>query len=82
METDKDHIHLMIQYIPRVSISAIVNRIKAISTKKIWNIHQDFLRRVFGKKKLFGLMVISYVQLERLVLKQFETISKIKTKAL
>ena len=35
METDKDHIHLMIQYIPRVSVSAIVNRIKSISTKRI-----------------------------------------------
>ena len=35
METDIDHIHLMIQYIPRLSISSIVNRIKSITTKKI-----------------------------------------------
>lgn len=42
MERDIDHIHLMIQYIPRVSISAIVNRIKSISTKRIWNLHQHF----------------------------------------
>ena len=32
VETDKDHIHLMIQYIPRVSISSIVNRLKSITT--------------------------------------------------
>ena len=53
METDKDHIHLMIQYIPRVSISAIVNRIKAISTKRIWNIHQEFLQKHLWREKTF-----------------------------
>jgi len=36
VETDKDHIHLMIQYIPRVSISAIVNRLKSITTYHLW----------------------------------------------
>ena len=40
METDIDHIHLMIQYIPRLSISSIVNRIKSITTKKIWELHK------------------------------------------
>ena len=53
METDIDHIHLMIQYIPRVSISAIVNRIKSISTKRIWKLHQDFLQKHFWKEKTF-----------------------------
>jgi len=53
METDKDHIHLMIQYIPRVSISAIVNRIKSISTKRIWKLHQEFLHKHFWKEKTF-----------------------------
>jgi len=53
METDIDHIHLMIQYIPRVSISAIVNRIKSISTKRIWKIHQQFLQKHFWKEKTF-----------------------------
>ena len=45
METDIDHIHLMIQYIPRISISSIVSRIKSISTKRIWKLHQAFLER-------------------------------------
>jgi len=53
METDKDHIHLMIQYIPRVSVSAIVNRIKSISTKRIWKLHQDFLQKHFWREKTF-----------------------------
>lgn len=53
METDLDHIHLMIQYIPRISISAIVNRIKSISTKRIWKLHQEFLHKHFWKEKTF-----------------------------
>lgn len=53
METDIDHIHLMIQYIPRVTISAIVNRIKSITTKRIWNLHQNYLQKHFWKEKTF-----------------------------
>ena len=45
-------IHLMIQYIPRLSISSIVNRIKSI-TKRIWSLHQNFLRKHFWKEKTF-----------------------------
>jgi len=53
METDKDHIHLMIQYIPRISVSAIVNRIKSATTKRIWNLHQDYLQKHFWREKTF-----------------------------
>lgn len=53
METDIDHIHLMIQYIPRISISAIVNRIKSITTKRIWSLHQNYLQKHFWKEKTF-----------------------------
>ena len=53
METDKDHIHLMIQFIPRLSISSIVNRIKSISTYRIWQLHSEFLSQHFWKEKTF-----------------------------
>jgi putative transposase len=53
METDIDHIHLMIQYIPRLSISSIVNRIKSITTKKIWELHKEYLKKHFWKEKTF-----------------------------
>jgi putative transposase len=58
METDKEHIHIMIQYIPRVSISAIVNRNKSISTKRILGLHQSILQKHFWKEKYFELMDI------------------------
>ena len=82
METDKDHIHLMIQFPPRVAISAIVNRIKSLSTYYIWRKIITFWLNIFGKKRPFGQMVTLFVLLERLVLKQYKNIYKIKDKAL
>jgi len=53
METDKDHIHLMIQYIPRLSISSIVNHIKSVTTYQIWQKYHNFLSKHFWKEKTF-----------------------------
>jgi len=36
MESDIDHIHLMIQYLPRISISYIIQKIKQITTFYAW----------------------------------------------
>ena len=53
IETDKDHIHLMIQYIPRVSISSIVNRLKSITTYHLWKKYKPFLKQHFWKENTF-----------------------------
>ncbi|WP_163531602.1 IS200/IS605 family transposase [Helicobacter suis] len=55
METDKDHLHLMIQYIPRISISSIILRIKQITTYRIWRESRfiPLLRRHFWNKRTF-----------------------------
>jgi len=53
VETDKDHIHLMIQYIPRVSISSIVNRLKSITTYHLWKNYRPFLKHHFWKENTF-----------------------------
>jgi len=53
VETDKDHIHLMIQYIPRVSISSIVNRLKSITTYHLWQNYRLFLKHHFWKENTF-----------------------------
>jgi len=51
MEVDKDHIHLLIDYSPNVSVSQIVRLIKQVSTKKVWI---DFdLSRYFWKQHVF-----------------------------
>jgi len=53
MESDTDHLHIMIQYIPRVSISSIVNRIKSITTYRVWENHSHYLQKHFWKEKTF-----------------------------
>ena len=46
MEVDKDHIHLLVNYSPILSVVEIVKHLKQISTYRIWrqnNNHLDFL---------------------------------------
>jgi putative transposase len=53
METDKDHIHMLLNIIPTHSVSSIVNRIKSISTNRIWKLHWSILKRNFWKENTF-----------------------------
>lgn len=55
MESDIDHIHLMIQYLPRVSISSIIRTIKQITTYRAWRETRfiPYLQKNFWKEKTF-----------------------------
>ena len=53
METDKDHIHLLLDITPNYSISSIVNRLKVISTNRIWKTQKQYLQKHFWKEKTF-----------------------------
>lgn len=50
METDKDHIHYLIETEPNISISQIVNLMKSYTTYHIWERHQKFLSKHFWKE--------------------------------
>ena len=52
MESDIDHIHFLIRYIPRLSISQIVRRLKQESTRQIWLLHHSTLRQYYWYQKL------------------------------
>ena len=45
METDKDHIHYMIETEPTMSISKIVNLMKSYTTYHIWKRYPNYLRK-------------------------------------
>ena len=51
--SDIDHIHFLIRYIPRLSISQIVRRLKQESTRQIWLLHPTSLRREYWYKNIF-----------------------------
>lgn len=52
METDADHVHFLIRYIPRWSISQIVRRLKQESTRQLWLLHSTILRKQYWYQHL------------------------------
>ena len=53
METDKDHIHYLIESVPKISASQIVRVLKQQTTKNIWKIHNKYLSKQFWKENTF-----------------------------
>lgn len=51
METDEDHIHILLSYSPDVKVSAIVKELKQYSTYQMWLHHSDILQTVYWKNK-------------------------------
>jgi len=53
METDQNHVHFLIRYTPRWSISQIVRRLKQESTRQIWLLHPTTLRKQYWYQSIF-----------------------------
>lgn len=51
METDVDHIHFLIDYPPTLQISSIVNRLKSVSTNRLWKQFGAYLKNSYWKEK-------------------------------
>ena len=53
MDVDQDHLHLMIDSSPALSISQIVRRIKQQTTPGLWSLHGSYSDRQFWLEKTF-----------------------------
>jgi putative transposase len=53
MESDIDHIHILIDFPPKLSISSIVNRLKAVTTNRIYKKHSSLLKQQYWKENTF-----------------------------
>ena len=53
MKTDKDHTQYMIETVPTISISKVVNLIKSYTTYHIWIKHTEYLKNHFWKEHTF-----------------------------
>ena len=51
-ESDLDHIHFLIRYIPRLSIAQIARRLKQESTRQLWLLHNSTLSKQYWYQKL------------------------------
>jgi putative transposase len=55
METDKDHIHFLIKSELKVSVLAIVRRLKQESTIRLWKTQKEYLRKYYwNENTLWG----------------------------
>ena len=50
-ETDKNHIHFLIDYDPKISVTQIVRHLKQITTFHLWRRHPIFLEKFYWKEK-------------------------------
>jgi putative transposase len=53
METEYNHIHILIQCCPTISASAIARKLKQESTFNIWKNHKSLLYKHFWKENTF-----------------------------
>lgn len=53
METDKDHLHMMVRSEPKLSSLQIVRRLKQMSTTEIWKNHGEYLHHIFYRENTF-----------------------------
>lgn len=53
MEVDIDHIHIMIESVPKISPLQIVRVLKQQSTIQIWRIYKQEFRKYFWKENTF-----------------------------
>ena len=67
MENDKDHIHLLVSYPPKISISSIVRKLKQESTISLWKYFPVYLSKHFKKNIPSSQMDTLLVQLEKQV---------------
>lgn len=53
IETDKDHIHLLVKTAPTISPSMIVRKLKQETTVEAWKTYRMYLQRYFWKERTF-----------------------------
>ena len=52
METNKDHVHILLEYSPKVSASDIVKQLKQNSTFQMWQHYKEYLFKHYWKHKI------------------------------
>ena len=74
IETDKDHIHMMICSEPKLSPLQIVRRLKQMSTTATWKKHENYLRHIFYRENTFwadGYFVSSVQNVSQKTIKKY-----------
>ena len=51
LETDLDHIHLLIESVPKLSPLTIIRTLKSLSTRKLWSRYPEILKKYYWKER-------------------------------
>lgn len=51
MESDVDHIHLLIEYPPTLSISSLVHNLKQVTTYRLWDSYPGYMKKHYWSKR-------------------------------
>ena len=74
METDKDHIHILLDYRPNVPVSLIVKQLKQYSTYQMWKHHEWYLKQEFWKHRTLwsdGYFACSIGQVSQIIIERY-----------
>ena len=74
IETDKDHIHYMIETEPNINLCDLVKTMKSYTTYHIWKKYHTYLSKCFWKEHTFwtdGYFVCSVGNVSEKILKEY-----------
>ena len=74
METDKDHVHILLEYSPKVSVSDIVKQLKQYSTYQMWEHHGKYLSKQYWKHQILwsdGYFACSIGQISQEIIEKY-----------
>ena len=52
METDKDHVHILLEYSPKTAVSDIVKNLKQYSTYQMWKYHAGDMSKYYWRRRI------------------------------
>lgn len=50
MESDNDHLHILVDIPPQISVQKVVHQIKQLSTFRIYQLHRRYLKQYYWKE--------------------------------
>lgn len=74
LESDKDHIHYMIEVEPNTNLANFVKTLKSYTTYHIWKKYPNYLRKCFWKERTFwsdGYFITSIGEVSSDTLKEY-----------
>jgi putative transposase len=53
MEVDQDHIHLLVDFEPKISVKEVMRKLKSYTTVFLWKSYENYLRKEFWNEHTF-----------------------------